>query len=144
MGLFSRAPKINTDETEVAAVLTRGVSEVIVKEDLRKKMLSGRQLRIKLGIDPTSPDLHIGRAVPLLKLRDFQELGHQIVFIVGDFTAVIGDTSDKDAERPMLADEVIEQNKKSYFKQAGKILDLSKVETRYNSEWLGPPTTRLF
>jgi len=142
MGLFSRTPKINTDEAAVAAVLSRGVSEVIVKEDLRKKLLSGRQLRIKLGIDPTSPDLHIGRAIPLLKLRDFQELGHQIVLIVGDFTAVIGDTSDKEAERPMLAAETIEKNKKTYFDQAGKLLDLSKIEMRYNSEWLKPLTYR--
>ena len=105
-------------------------------------LLSGRQLRIKLGIDPTSPDLHIGRAIPLLKLRDFQELGHQIVLIVGDFTAVIGDTSDKEAERPMLAAETIEKNKKTYFDQAGKLLDLSKIEMRYNSEWLKPLTYR--
>ena len=124
------------DEQKIDELLFRGVSEVIVKEVLRKKLLSGKQLRIKLGIDPTSPDLHIGRAVPLLKLRDFQDLGHQIVFIVGDFTAVIGDTSDKDAERPMLAQEVIETNKRSYLQQAGKIIDLDKVEFRYNSEWL--------
>lgn len=136
MGLFSKPAKIITDERKIDELLSRGVAEVIVKEELRKKLLSGRRLRVKLGIDPTSPDLHIGRAVPLLKLRDFQELGHQIVLIVGDFTAVIGDTSDKESERPMLAREVIEKNKQSYFKQAGKILNLSKVETRYNSEWL--------
>ena len=138
MGLFSRTPTIITDEARIDAVLSRGVAEVIVKDELRKRMLHGERLRIKLGIDPTSPDLHIGRSIPLLKLRDFQELGHQIVLIVGDFTAVIGDTSDKDAERPMLGQEVIEHNKKSYFDQAGKILDLPKVEMRYNSEWLKP------
>src|SRR6185503_11608321 len=140
MGFFAKEPKIITDEKKVDELLSRGVSEVIVKEDLRTKLLSGTQLRIKLGIDPTSPDLHIGRAVPLLKLRDFQELGHQIVLIVGDFTAVIGDTSDKDAERPMLERATIEHNKKKYFEQAGKILDLSQVEMRYNSEWLEPLT----
>lgn len=138
MGLFTRTPAVSTDEKKIDELLTRGVSEVIVKEELRRKLLSGERLRIKLGIDPTSPDLHIGRAVPLLKLRDFQELGHQVVLIVGDFTAVIGDTSDKDSERPMLSPEVIEANKKSYFDQAGKILDLSLVEMRYNSEWLKP------
>lgn len=138
MGLFNKKITVNTDERAVDALLSRGVSEVLVKADLRRKLLSGERLRIKLGIDPTSPDLHIGRAVPLLKLRDFQELGHQIVLIVGDFTAVIGDTSDKDSERPMLSRDVIEKNKESYFKQAGKILDLSKVEMRYNSEWLEP------
>jgi tyrosyl-tRNA synthetase len=137
-GFGGKTVKVSTNEAAIDALLSRGVSEVIVKEKLKEKLMSGRQLRIKLGIDPTSPDLHIGRAVPLLKLRDFQDLGHQIVFIVGDFTAVIGDTSDKDAERPMLSQEVIEENKKSYFKQAGKILDLSKVEMRYNSEWLKP------
>ncbi len=136
MGIFSKASAVSTDEKKIDELLTRGVSEAIVKDTLRKKLLSGKRLRIKLGIDPTSPDLHIGRAVPLLKLRDFQELGHQIVLIVGDFTAVIGDTSDKDSERPMLQREVIEKNKQSYFKQAGRILDLSKIETRYNSEWL--------
>src|SRR3990167_1886090 len=133
MGFFNKEPKIVTDERAVDELLSRGVSEVIVKDDLRKRLLSGERLRIKLGIDPTSPDLHIGRSIPLLKLRDFQQLGHKIVLIVGDFTAVIGDTSDKDAERPMLAREVIEKNKKSYFEQAGKILDLSQVEMRYNS-----------
>jgi tyrosyl-tRNA synthetase len=136
MSFFSRATPVSTDEKKIDELLSRGVAEVIVREDLRKKLLSGKRLRVKLGIDPTSPDLHIGRAVPLLKLRDFQELGHQVVLIVGDFTAVIGDTSDKESERPMLAREVIEKNKQSYFKQAGKILDLSKIETRYNSEWL--------
>ena len=138
MGFFSTKVAVSTDARAIDELLTRGVSEVIVKDKLREKLLSGKQLRIKLGIDPTSPDLHIGRAVPLLKLRDFQQLGHQIVFIVGDFTAVIGDTSDKESERPMLSQETIEQNKKSYFEQAGKILDLSKVEMRYNSEWLKP------
>ncbi len=138
MGLFSRTPAVITDEKTIDELLSRGVSESIVKDDLRKKLLSGERLRIKLGIDPTSPDIHIGRAVTLLKLRDFQKLGHQIVLIVGDFTAVIGDTSDKDFERPMLEQETIEKNKKSYFDQAGKILDLSQVEMRYNSEWLKP------
>ncbi len=142
MGLFSRLKSVNTDEKKVDELLTRGVAEVLVKSELRRKLLSGERLRIKLGIDPTSPDLHIGRAIPLLKLRDFQELGHQVVFIVGDFTAVIGDTSDKDSERPMLSREVIENNKKTYFEQAGKILDLSKIEMRYNSDWLSKLTYR--
>lgn len=128
--------KINTDPEKIDELLTRGVEEVIDIEHLRERLLSGKQLRIKLGIDPTSPNLHLGRSVPLLKLKDFQDLGHQIVLITGDFTGVIGDTSDKDSERPMLQDEQIEHNKKSYFEQADKILDLDKVETRFNSEWL--------
>lgn len=140
MSFLARTSTISTDEQKIDELLSRGVVEVIVKEELRKKLLSGTQLRVKLGIDPTSPHLHIGRAVALLKLRDFQELGHKIVFITGDFTAVIGDTSDKDAERPMLAQEIIEQNKRSYLEQVGKLIDLDKAEFRYNSEWLGPLT----
>ncbi|MHB1330690.1 MAG: tyrosine--tRNA ligase [Minisyncoccota bacterium] len=124
---------MDKDATEL---LSRGVSEIIDKEGLEKKLKSGEKLRVKLGIDPTSPNLHIGRAIPLLKLADFQKLGHQVVFIVGDFTAVIGDTSDKDAERPMLSREEIENNKKTYFDQVGKIIDLTKAELRHNSEWL--------
>ena len=142
MGFFSRTIPVSTDPKKVDALLSRGVAEAIVKEKLREKLLSGKRLRVKLGIDPTSPDLHLGRSIPLLKLRDFQELGHTVVFIVGDFTAVIGDTSDKDAERPMLSQGVIEKNEKSYRAQVGKLLDLSQAEFRYNSEWLAPLTYR--
>jgi len=128
---------INTDPKKIEALLTRGVDEAISLESLRKKLLSGRQLTIKLGIDPTSPNIHVGRSIPLLKLRDFQELGHKIVFIIGDFTGVIGDTSDKDSERPMLQKDVVEENLKTYAQQAGKILDIDKCEVLRNSEWLG-------
>lgn len=128
--------KVNTDPQKIEELLSRGVEEVIDKEGLRKKLLSGKQLRIKLGIDPTSPNIHLGRSIPLLKLRDFQELGHKIVFIAGDFTGIIGDTSDKDAERPMLTDKVIEQNLKNYKKQIGKIIDVRKCEFHRNSSWL--------
>ncbi len=128
--------KVNTDAKKIEELLTRGVEEVIVKEDLEKKLKSGKKLRVKLGIDPTSPNIHLGRSIPLLKLRDFQELGHQVVFIIGDFTGVIGDTSDKDSERPMLEKKKVEQNMKNYVEQAGKILDIKKCEVRYNSEWL--------
>src|SRR6185437_10746895 len=141
-GIGDKKGKVSTSEEAIDALLSRGVAEVIVKDKLREKLLSGERLRVKLGIDPTSPDLHIGRAVSLLKLRDFQELGHQVVLIVGDFTAIIGDTSDKTAERPMLSREVIEQNKKTYFDQVGKIIDLTTAELRYNSEWLEPLTYR--
>ena len=131
-----------TDERKVDELLTRGVEEVIHHDSLRKKLLSGRQLRVKLGIDPTSPDIHLGRSVPLLKLRDFQELGHKIVFIIGDFTGIIGDTSDKESERPMLTKEIIDENKKTYLDQAAKVLDVSKIECRHNSEWLEGLTYR--
>lgn len=127
---------INTDVQKVEELLSRGVTEVIDAKDLKEKLLSGKQLRVKLGIDPTSPNLHIGRSVPILKLQDFQKLGHKIVFIVGDFTGVIGDTSDKDAERPMLDEKIIKNNLKTYKTQLGKLIDVSKCEFRYNSDWL--------
>ncbi|MBX4181457.1 tyrosine--tRNA ligase, partial [Candidatus Parcubacteria bacterium] len=121
---------------DVEELLSRGVSEVIDKEHLIKKLESGEKLRIKLGIDPTSPNIHIGRAIPLLKLRDFQNMGHTAVFIVGDATGVVGDTSDKETERPMLTEEEVKANMQHYFDQAFKILDPKKTETHYNSEWL--------
>lgn len=141
--MFGRKMKVNGDEAKIDELLLRGVAEALpAKESLKALLMSGKRLRIKLGVDPTSPNIHTGRSVPLLKLRDFQELGHQVVFIAGDFTAVIGDTSDKDAERPMLSRQAIERNMKTYKAQVGKILDLSKTEFRRNSEWLGGLTYR--
>lgn len=134
--LLTSKPVVITDEKRIEEVLTRGVDEVIHKEALKKKMQSGRQLRIKLGIDPTSPNIHLGRATQLLKLRDFQELGHKIVLIIGDGTGVVGDTSDKESERPMLTKSDITKNMATYFEQAGMVLDIKKVEKRRNSEWL--------
>lgn len=128
---------IDINPEKIKEILTRGVEEVFVREDLEKKLLSGKQLRIKLGIDPTGPKIHIGRAVTLRKLKAFQDLGHQIVLIIGDFTAQIGDASDKTGKRPMLTRDIIEENLKDYKSQIGKILDLNKIEFRYNSEWLG-------
>lgn len=127
---------INKDFSSIDEILSRGVNEAIDKNHLEAALKSGRKLRVKLGIDPTSPNLHIGRAVVLWKLRAFQELGHKVVFIVGDFTGLIGDTSDKDAERPMLSREQIKANLKSYFSQASKIIDAKKAEMHYNSRWL--------
>ncbi len=125
-----------TTAEKIEEILTRGVAEVIHKDILTKKLLEGQPLRIKFGTDPTSPNIHLGRATSLWKLRDLQELGHTIVFIIGDFTGVIGDTSDKESERPMLSREVVEHNLTTYFEQAGKILDMSKVEKHRNTEWL--------
>lgn len=122
---------------KIEKLLSRGVEEVIDKANLENKLKSGKSLRIKLGIDPTSPNIHLGRSIPLLKLRDFQELGHKIVLIIGDFTGVIGDTSDKDSERPMLAQEQVKKNMENYIIQAGKIIDINKCEIHHNSEWLG-------
>lgn len=124
------------ESKEIQDLLKRTVSEVIDVEHLKKQLASGKKLRVKLGIDPTSPNIHIGRAVPLWKLRAFQDLGHTAVFIVGDFTGMVGDTSDKEAERPMLTESQIKENLKTYFDQAYKILDKSKTEVYYNSEWL--------
>ncbi|MFA5937297.1 MAG: tyrosine--tRNA ligase [Candidatus Paceibacterota bacterium] len=128
--------KVITDEKVIYEVLSRGVEDIFIKEDLRKRLISGKQLRIKLGIDPTSPYIHLGRAVTLLKLKAFQDLGHHIVFIIGDYTAKIGDPSDKLEKRPMLTDEQIKNNLKKYLEQVALILDMKNVEVRYNSEWL--------
>jgi len=126
------SPKLN----KITELLSRGVEEVINKSNLEQKLRSKKQLRIKLGIDPTSPNLHLGRSIPLLKLRDFQQLGHKIILIIGDFTGVIGDTSDKGSERPMLKREQVEKNMENYILQASKIIDIDKCEIHYNSEWL--------
>ncbi len=128
---------MKNDNQNLEELLDRGAEEVIDRKNLEDKLKSGKKLRLKLGIDPTSPNLHLGRSIPLLKLRDFQKLGHTVVFIIGDFTGVIGDTSDKDSERPMLEEEQVRENLKSYKQQAGKIIDLEKAEIHYNSEWLG-------
>jgi len=123
-------------ETKIEELLTRGVAEVIDRDHLKKRLLAGEKLRVKLGIDPTSPNIHLGRSVALLKLRDFQDLGCQIVLIVGNFTGLIGDTSDKEAERPMLDAATVEFNMGSYFDQASKVLDIESVERHFNAEWL--------
>ncbi len=128
--------KISIDKKQIKELLTRGVNEVINRVHLEQALLSGKKLRIKLGIDPTSPNIHLGRAVPLLKLKDFQQFGHRIIFIIGDFTGVIGDTSDKETERPMLSEKEVERNMKTYVSQAVKILDIKETEIHYNSKWL--------
>jgi tyrosyl-tRNA synthetase len=127
--------KVIIDEKRIDEILTRGVEDVFIKDELRKKLLSGTKLRIKLGIDPTSPYIHLGRAVTLLKLKAFQDLGHQIVFIIGDYTAKIGDPSDKLEKRPMLTDEQIKSNMKKYLEQISIILDIKNIEVHYNSKW---------
>jgi tyrosyl-tRNA synthetase len=100
---------MKTNPEKIDELLTRGVDEVIDLKNLKDKLSEGKELRIKLGIDPTSPNIHLGRSIPLLKLKDFQELGHKVVFIIGDFTGLIGDTSDKDSERPMLTEEDVKK-----------------------------------
>lgn len=128
--------KIIVDEDKIDELLTRGVEDIIVKEEFRKDLLSGRQLRVKFGIDPTGPKIHLGRAIPLRKLRELQRLGHQAVVVIGDFTAQIGDASDKTEKRPMLLRAQIDENIKDYKNQLGKIIDINKTEFVYNNDWL--------
>ena len=128
--------KISTDPNKIREILERGTEDIIEKDHLEKSLKSGKQLRVKFGIDPTGPKIHLGRAVPLRKLKAFQDLGHQVVLIVGDCTATIGDPSDKLSKRPMLTKEDVKRNMKSYKDQLGKILDMKKTELHYNSRWL--------
>jgi len=120
---------------------TEGSVQVIPKEVFKKKVLSGESLIIKLGLDPTAPDLHLGHAVVLKKLRQFQEAGHTVVFLIGDYTARIGDPTGKSKTRPSLSAKEIEENTKTYFKQVSRILDPQKIQVRYNSEWLDKLTS---
>ncbi|MGE5041599.1 MAG: tyrosine--tRNA ligase [Candidatus Levyibacteriota bacterium] len=121
-------------------LLSRGVANIIPSKEKLEEALNTRKLNIYLGIDPTSTKIHLGHAVPLRKLQKLAEAGHHVTFLIGDFTALIGDTSDKDAERPVLTSEQIEENFHTYKKQAEKILDFSKVEVKHNSEWLSKLT----
>ncbi|MDP3052716.1 MAG: tyrosine--tRNA ligase [bacterium] len=122
-------------EDKVKNLLTKGVEEVILKKHLEEKLKSGAKLRVKFGIDPTSPDFHLGHSVSLLKLKQFQDLGHQVILLVGDFTAMIGDPSGRANARKPLTKAEVQKNMADYIQQAAKILDIKKVEIRYNSEW---------
>jgi len=128
MKTLSTSPKI-------AELLQRGVAEVQVRADLERKLTSGKKLRVKFGIDPTGSDLHLGHAVALRKLAQFQKAGHTAILLIGDYTARIGDPSGKSETRPLLSEEQIHANMEHYIAQAAKILDLKKLEVRYNSEW---------
>ncbi len=118
-----------------------GTHEIIPEQELKNRLERGEKLRIKLGMDPTAPDLHLGHAVVLSKLKLFQEHGHEIVFLIGDFTARIGDPSGRSKTRPALSQEEIEKNTKTYFDQVSNILDREQVTVRYNSEWLSQMTS---
>lgn len=120
---------------EQLELLKRGVVEIYSEEDLLKKLAKGRPLRIKLGMDPTAPDLHFGHTVVLNKLRAFQELGHEVLFLIGDYTARIGDPSGKNATRPPLSEEQVKANAETYAKQVFKILDKDKTTIMFNSDW---------
>lgn len=119
----------------VRTILSRGVEEVIILKILEKRLESGKKLRVKLGIDPTAPDIHLGHSVVLRKLRQFQDAGHKAVLIIGDFTAQIGDPSGRNKERPPLTEKEVKENMRGYLAEAGKILDIKKAEIRKNSEW---------
>jgi tyrosyl-tRNA synthetase len=127
---------------EQLAVIRRGTTEIVPENELidklKRSIESGKPLRIKLGCDPTRPDLHLGHSVILRKLRQFQDLGHHAILIIGDFTGMIGDPSGQNKTRPSLTIEEVKENGKSYFEQASKILDPEKTEIVYNSDWLSP------
>ena len=128
---------IRNNMDKIEELLTRGVSNIIPgKKELEKVLRSGKKLNIYLGIDPTATKIHLGHAVNLRKLQLFVELGHNVSFLIGDFTTKVGDSSDKESERPILTDEEIEKNWQTYKQQASKILDFSKAKVVHNSEWL--------
>jgi tyrosyl-tRNA synthetase len=135
----STPPPISDKVAEALSVSLRGVEELIPQEDwvkkLQKSETSGIPLRIKLGLDPTAPDIHVGHTVVLNKMRQLQDLGHTVIFLIGDFTTMIGDPSGRNTTRPPLTKEQIEVNAATYYKQAAMVLDESKTEIRYNSEW---------
>jgi len=132
-----------TDKVQEAlAIAKRGVDELLIESEFAQKLArseqSGQPLRIKLGLDPTAPDLHLGHTVVLNKMRQLQDLGHQVIFLIGDFTSMIGDPSGRNATRPPLTKEQVEANAMTYFRQASLVLDAERTEIRYNSEWCDP------
>ena len=133
---------ITREIKQALALITRGCDELLVESELAQKLArakaSGQPLRCKLGLDPTAPDIHLGHTVVLNKLRQLQDLGHTVIFLIGDFTAMIGDPSGRNAMRPPLSHEEIESNARTYFEQAALVLDRERTEIRYNSEWSEP------
>ncbi|MDO5057185.1 MAG: tyrosine--tRNA ligase [Lautropia sp.] len=136
---MSSADQTENTVQQALAIIKRGIDELLVEEELAAKLRRSRQtgkpLRIKLGLDPTAPDLHLGHTVVLNKMRQLQDLGHQVIFLIGDFTASIGDPSGRNATRPPLTREQIEANAQTYFAQASLVLDPQRTEIRYNSHW---------
>ena len=124
--------------SEAFDLLTKGCVDVVTADELRAKLAKPKRLTVKVGFDPTAPDLHLGHTVLLRKMKHFQDLGHRVVFVIGDFTGMIGDPTGKSKTRPPLSREEIERNAETYKQQVFKVLDPAKTETRFNSEWLGP------
>ncbi|MBB3233099.1 tyrosine--tRNA ligase [Halomonas stenophila] len=124
-----------SDVADALALLKRGTHEILLEDELEKKLASGRKLRIKAGFDPTAPDLHLGHSVLLTKMRQFQDLGHEVVFLIGDFTGRIGDPTGKNVTRKPLTEAEVKANAETYKEQVFKILDRDKTEVRFNAEW---------
>jgi tyrosyl-tRNA synthetase len=127
-------------EAAIHKLLNRGVADVIVREDLENKLREGRQLRVKFGVDPTRPDIHLGHLVAFRKLREFQRLGHKVVIIIGDWTARIGDPSGRSVQRQMMTEEEVKYNAQTYLDQLSKVVDVDEAEVVWQSEWFGPFT----
>jgi len=141
MSAASPLPSSGALDPDVAgqiAVLKRGADELLVEAEVAHKLARGKPLRIKLGLDPTAPDIHLGHTVVLNKMRQMQDLGHQVIFLIGDFTSMIGDPSGRNDMRPPLSREQIEANATTYHAQASRVLDPARTEIRYNSEWSEP------
>ncbi len=122
-------------DQQIETLLNRRVAEVVVADELKQRLKSGKKLRIKFGADPSRPDLHLGHSVVFNKLKEFQALGHTIIFLIGDYTGLIGDPSGKSKTRPQLSAPEVKENAKTYLEQVGKVLDTSRAEVRFNSEW---------
>jgi len=138
MALDKTDRAISVDVDEQMALLARGADEILLASELKDRIGEGRPLRIKAGFDPTAPDLHLGHTVLLNKMRQFQQLGHQVIFLIGDFTGRIGDPSGRNVTRPALDDAAIMENAQTYKEQVYKILDPGLTEVRFNAEWFGP------
>ena len=128
---------VNLDEYSIDRITKRGVAEIIVEEEFVSLIKTKNNLRLKMGFDPSSPDIHLGHAVGLRKLRQLQELGHRVILIVGDWTAMIGDPSGQTVTRPMLSRAEVNANAETYLRQFFKIIDENKTETVWQSEWFG-------
>lgn len=139
---LTQTPPLSEAVQEALAITKRGIDELLIESEFAQKLArsekTGKPLRIKLGLDPTAPDLHLGHTVVLNKMRQLQNLGHTVIFLIGDFTSMIGDPSGRNITRPPLTREQIEENAKTYFAQASLVLDPARTEIRYNSEWSDP------
>ena len=140
--MHSAAPTpqtLSNDVHQALEISLRGAQELLPQDEWVKKLqraqASGQPLRIKLGLDPTAPDIHLGHTVVLNKMRQLQDLGHQVIFLIGDFTSLIGDPSGRNSTRPPLTPEQIKANAETYYTQAARVLDPARTEIRYNSEW---------